>query len=346
MSRAQAMTFRSILCPVDFSPHSRDALQHAVATARRFGGRVTAMFVNDPLLLAAASGSSAGRQPFIERTRIELARFVNRAMASVRPRQDEIALVVATGNPADEILRTAKRLRSDLIVIGTQGLSGFQKLFFGSTTEQVLRRVAIPVLAIPPSKGTRRKRTRPMAITRVVAPLDLAGEWQSDAIRAANVAAAMDAELVLVHVLAQIQTPRWLRATIGATSRRRLETARSALERVKARLSSDLTITSRVLDGSPAHEIARLTTGSPSLVVMSLRGGAGVWGARRGSIAYHVLTHSSTPVLTLPRRRLGGRFSNRLSKAVTGALSKRDRAEMAGIDALLSIASTRTRARR
>ena len=78
---------------------------------------------------------------------------------------------------------------------------------------------------------------------------------------------------------------------------------------------------------------------------MSLRGTAGIWGGRRGSIAYHVLTHSSTPVLTLPRRRLGGRLSTRLSKAVTGALSERDRIEMAGIDALLSLGSTRTRAR-
>jgi nucleotide-binding universal stress UspA family protein len=302
MREQAAMTFRSILCPVDFSTHSRDALQHALATAHRFGGRVTAMFVNDPLLLAAASGSSAGRQQFVERTRLELRRFVNRAVASAQPIQDEIPLVVATGNAADEILRTAKRLRSDLIVIGTQGLSGFPKLFFGSTTEQVLRRVAIPVLAIPPSKG-RHKRTHAMTIERVVAPLDLAGEWQSDAIRAANVAAAMDAELVLVHVLAQIQIPPWLRPGLGAASGRRAETARRALERVKAKLSSNLTITARVLDGNAAHEIARLTTGVPSLVVMSLRGGTGVWGARRGSIAYHVLTHAATPVLALPRRR-------------------------------------------
>jgi hypothetical protein len=78
---------------------------------------------------------------------------------------------------------------------------------------------------------------------------------------------------------------------------------------------------------------------------MSLRGGAGVWGARRGSIAYHVLTHASTPVLTLPRRRLGGRFSRRLSKALTDVLSERDRIEMAGIDALLSSGSPRRRAR-
>jgi nucleotide-binding universal stress UspA family protein len=343
VTRTSAMMFESILCPVDFSTHSRDALRHAVGAAHRFGGRVTVMFVNDPLLLIAASRSSGGRREFVERTRVELARFVNRSIATLPPMQSEIAFVVSTGIPADEILRTAKQRRSDLVVMGTQGLTGFQKLFFGSTTEQVLRRVAIPVLAIPPSKRTRPKSPL-MVISRVIAPLDLAGEWQSDAVRAANVAAAFDAELVLVHVLAQIQVPPWLRSASSATDRRRIETARKALERVKTKLPSDLNITARVLEGNPAHEIARLTRGSPSLLVMSLRGGAGVWGARRGSIAYHVLTHASRPLLTVPRRRLGGRLSKRLSKAVTDALSERDRIEIAGIDALLSSASTQKRA--
>ena len=333
------MTFRSILCPVDFSNHARAALQHAVATAHRSGGRVTVIFVSDPLLLSAASRTSGGRRQLVERSRVELARFIKRTIATAPRTKNKIAIVVVTGNPADEILRAAKRLRSDLIVIGTQGLSGFRKVFFGSTTEHVLGRATVPVLAIPPSKAARHTTADPLAIRRVVAPIDLAGEWQSDAIRAARVAAGFGAELVLVHVLAEVQTPSWLRSTIGRADRRRTEAARKALDRVKAKLSSGLETTTLVREGNPAHEIARLTVGSPTLVVMSLRGGAGVWGARRGSIAYHVLTHSSTPVLTLPRRRLGGRFTARLSKAVAGALRERDRIEMAGIDALLSSAA-------
>jgi nucleotide-binding universal stress UspA family protein len=296
------MTFRSILCPVDFSPHSRDALQHAVATAQRFGGRVTALFVEDPLLVAAMSAPSA--QQLIARTKIELERFIARSVARLRPAQKDIAHVVATGNPADEILRTARRLRSDLIVIGTQGLSGFQKLFFGSTTEQVLRRVAIPVLAIPPSKRSRSKEAPPMTIEKVIAPLDLAGDWQSDALRAANVAASFAADLLLVHVLAPIQVPPFLGSAARVSDRRREERARKALDRMRAKLSSDLAISCRVPTGSPADEIAKLSKGSTSLVVMSLREGGGVWGPRRGAIAYRALTHSSTPVLALPRGRV------------------------------------------
>jgi nucleotide-binding universal stress UspA family protein len=332
------VTFRSILCPVDFSVHSRHALQAAVAAARRFGSRVTVMFVNDPLLLAAASATHRGRRRFVERTRAELARFVKRSIQAGPARREKIALVVAIGNPADEILREAKSLQCDLVVIGTQGLSGIQRLFFGSTTDQVLRRTTVPVLAIPPSKS-RRATTAPMTIQRVLAPIDLAGEWQSDAIRAAAVATAFDAELVLIHVLAQIQAPPWLRSTVGGTDRRRMDKAGRALERVRTRFFSNLVSSSRVLVGNPAHEIARLTSAMPSLVVMALRGTAGVWGARRGSVAYHVLTHSSTPLLALPRRRIGGSLPARLTRAVTEILSERDRIEIAGIDALLSVAA-------
>jgi universal stress protein A len=299
---ALMMTFRSILCPIDFSSHSREALQHAVAIAKRFGGRVAVMFVEDPLLAAAMSGSSARK--FIARTGIELERFVTRSIAPLRPVQNEIAHVVATGNPANEILRAARRFRSDLIVIGTQGLSGFRKLFFGSTTEQVLRQVDVPVLAIPPSKRSRSKGAHPMTIGKLIAPLDLTGEWQSDAMRAATVAAAFGAELLLVHVLTPIQAPPWLGSAARGTDRQRVERARTALDRIATRLSSDLEISCRVVTGNPADEIAKLSKGATSLAVMSLREGGGVWGSRRGAIAYRVLTHSSTPVLALPRRRL------------------------------------------
>src|SRR4051794_2713848 len=209
-SMRRKVAFASVLCPVDFSTHSREAIRHAGAMARKSGGRLVVSYVNDPLLLTVVGRGPAGRRQFVQRTRAELARFVNRSLGVRHGR--EIALSVSTGNPVDEILRSAKSLRSDLIVIGTQGLSGFQKLFFGSTTEQVLRRATIPVLAIPASQHRRGAKAPPLVVRRVITPVDLAGEWQADAIRAADVAASFEAELILVHVLAPIQSPPWLRS--------------------------------------------------------------------------------------------------------------------------------------
>jgi hypothetical protein len=52
-----------------------------------------------------------------------------------------------------------------------------------------------------------------------------------------------------------------------------------------------------------------------------------------------VLTDSSTPVLALPRRQLGGPLETRLRRTLKEALTSRDRSEIAGIDALLSLGS-------
>jgi len=314
--------------------------------SRHVNASLTVVFVQDPLLIAAGKASYGARR-FVDRTRAELARFVKRTVPKTPDTRHQIALLISDGSPADEILRHAKRMRPDLLVMGSHGLSGIRKMFFGSTTEQVLRRATVPVLAIPPSIGARRLAAFPTHVTRVIAPIDLAGEWQSDARRAAAIAGELDAELLLVHILAPVQTPPWLRSPARSAERRRIEKAKTALERVRTKLfSARDPITTAVRVGEASHEIARLTKQAGSLVVMSLRGTAGVWGMRRGAIAYHVLTHASTPVLALPRRRIGGRFSLRARKAIGEVLSARDRAEIAGIDALLSVVGSRQSVRR
>src|SRR4051812_46322454 len=159
--------FRSILCPVDFSKQSADALRCAVAI--RGGGRVTVLTVIDPLLLAAAGAVYHTRRDFLRRTRVELEEFVSR---SVGADGRHVHRVVGQGDAADAILKAAKRLKSDLIVMGTHGMTGVERLFVGSTTEQVLRRVTIPVLAVPrahPSAGGRRLADQPVA--RLIAPM-------------------------------------------------------------------------------------------------------------------------------------------------------------------------------
>ena len=329
---------RSILCPVDFSADSRHALRYASAVAQRFGARLTVLFVNDPLLMAAGTSAYGGRRQFLERTKAEMATFVTSALAAAG-RPQHVALQMSEGNPSERILATAKRAKHDLIVIGTQGLNRMQRLFFGSTTEQILHDAMVPVLAIPALKG-RRGSSTPLSITRVVAPIDLAGEWQSDVTHAAAAARAFEASLVLVHVVADVQTPPWL-PNADDDRQRREEKARKALDRVIATFASGVPASAVVLAGDAARQIANLAAAEGSLLVMSLRGTASVWG-RRGSIAWRVLTESaSTPLLALPRRRLGGPLRVRAARAIKRVLDRRDRAELAGIDGLVSAAAGR-----
>jgi nucleotide-binding universal stress UspA family protein len=135
--------FRSILCPVDLSASSRAALRQAGVVAERFGASLTVLFVDDPLLSRAAL--KFDEDELARRTKAELERFVEKTIGNVRCTYEIVA-----GDPAEEILKAARRLGADLIVMGTQGHRGPKRLFFGSTADAVLRRSTVPVLVAPP----------------------------------------------------------------------------------------------------------------------------------------------------------------------------------------------------
>ncbi|PSJ43813.1 universal stress protein [Zobellella endophytica] len=61
----------------------------------------------------------------------------------------ELTTDVVIGPAAEEILAQASRLGADLIVMGTHGRHGVEKLLLGSTTERLIRKSTIPVLTVP-----------------------------------------------------------------------------------------------------------------------------------------------------------------------------------------------------
>ena len=139
--------FRSILCPVDFSPHSERALGYALDLAALTRARLTVVTVVDGFLEAASQASGAG-DVLSAQTQQELQSLLDRVTANRRP-HERMSIAVEVGEPAEKILEQARECSSDLIVMGTQGLEGAKRLMFGSTTEQVLRESAVPVLAVP-----------------------------------------------------------------------------------------------------------------------------------------------------------------------------------------------------
>jgi nucleotide-binding universal stress UspA family protein len=102
------------------------------------------VFVDDPLLSQAAQRFDEGE--LARRTETELTRFVQKAIGN-RP---ACGYEIVNGDPATEILKAARRLKADLIVMGTQGHRGPKRLFFGSTAATVVKRTTIPVLVVPP----------------------------------------------------------------------------------------------------------------------------------------------------------------------------------------------------
>jgi nucleotide-binding universal stress UspA family protein len=159
--------FRNILCPIDFSDQSRDALRTASKLAGSPPARITALYVHDPTIAGVEAIA------FLDASLANLRTEVRDFAAKVRSpsRAPATRYVVLVGNPSREILRTAARLRCDLIVMGSRGLGGFKKLLLGSTTDRVVHHATVPVLAVR-SKTRVRWRTSKRTGTR---PLRLAG---------------------------------------------------------------------------------------------------------------------------------------------------------------------------
>jgi nucleotide-binding universal stress UspA family protein len=295
--------FRSILCPIDFSDHSRLALRYAAALARRSGGRLSVLYINDPLLVAAA-GIALNDRTLATRNLAELHRFV---ASTVSPKAIERARfedVVTTGKPVDEIINAARRRRCDVIVMGTHGLTGTDKLLFiGSTTQGVLQRTSIPVLAIPreDARASRAASPGPSWPGRIIAAVELDRRSKRDARTAVAVARWFGSAVLLVHVVQELKAPPWLRKRIGASERTRLAQAQAGLDGLAAGLPRQAELETRVLLGEATRDIAMLATAERAgLVIMTLRTPREWFGPRRGSVSFEVLSHVTTPVLALP----------------------------------------------
>jgi nucleotide-binding universal stress UspA family protein len=116
--------------------------------AVRAKARLTVTYANDPLLVAAAAAALHDRQ-LAQRSAAELRAFVDTTLAADPHARRRLKTYVSVGAPATEILKAASRNRSDLIVLGTHGLTGASRIFLGSTTLSVLQKTTVPVLAVP-----------------------------------------------------------------------------------------------------------------------------------------------------------------------------------------------------
>jgi nucleotide-binding universal stress UspA family protein len=270
---AKTQHFSSILCPVDFSAHSRAALQYAAAVAKRADARLMALFVNDPLLVAAAA-AEFDRQALARTSEAELRQFVTRAVGSNAALAKRLDYGIVHGDPAVEILKAGRRTTADLVVLGTQGLSGARKLFFGSTTERVLRQATVPVLAVPP-EAPKPGSAGKWPGSPIVAALDLGPKLAADAQAAADFARWFGSDLLLVHVVAPTQAPKWLARRLQAHDRSRVTAARAQLERVAKQAGRGLEVDSQVRVGDPAQQIAALAAdvGTGLVPVLALPGG-------------------------------------------------------------------------
>jgi universal stress protein A len=134
-----------VICPVDFSESSGKALRYAASIAQQAQARLTVVHVVELVLDAAdvlVPDADIYRAARFEAARASMAEAIP---AEVRQACAIDELVVA-GKPYREIVRLAGAQHAGLIVMGVHGRSALDRMFFGSTTQHVVRQAPCPVL--------------------------------------------------------------------------------------------------------------------------------------------------------------------------------------------------------
>ncbi len=142
------VTFKQILCPVDFSPSALQAFGFALDLARQAGGSVTVLHAIEWLADEARAHADFNVQDYRQHL-VEDAHARLQALIAEQPRTEgAMEDVVVAGRAYREILETAAAREADLIVMGAQGRGGVGLTLFGSTTQQVVRAATCAVLTV------------------------------------------------------------------------------------------------------------------------------------------------------------------------------------------------------
>jgi len=143
------INIKQILYATDFSSYSNQAYFHAVALAQSHGATLTILYVYSP---------SHGT-PEVQ-VQGENRQYWRDQLQQIRPVDPKIPVrhVFLEGDPATEIVRIATESGMDLIVMGTHGRSGLERLLMGSVAEKVMRDAPCSVLVVklPKPQATAR----------------------------------------------------------------------------------------------------------------------------------------------------------------------------------------------
>ncbi len=142
---------KSILVPIDFSVHSKNALKYALPMAEQFRAQLHLVYVVEPTIYPADLGFGQVVLPGVEdELRVKGAQELQALIDKEIGGRVEATSTVRTGNPHHEILSEAEERRVDLIIVATHGHSGVEHMLFGSTAERVVRHAHCPVLTVRP----------------------------------------------------------------------------------------------------------------------------------------------------------------------------------------------------
>lgn len=289
-------SIQQVLCAVDFSEPSIEALRYAVSVARRTGATVHAVHAWQLPVVPLADGGVVLGIDMTDRIRADLDRAIRELVAKHRAPEAPIEAHLVMGDPAATVIGEAKRLGCDTIVIGTHGRSGLPRAILGSVAERVVRTAPTRVFVVPPRlEGHESFADRP--VRTILCAVDFSRTSEEALREAVELAETSDARVHVVHCweLAAFAHPN---SELAVSHERQLrQDLEGLVHRYAARKAPLVPVIRRGIHYVEIVELAREV--SADLVVIGTEGKTGLAHLFLGSVAERVVRSSPVPVLTV-----------------------------------------------
>jgi nucleotide-binding universal stress UspA family protein len=270
-----------VLCAVDFSEPSAAALRFAARLSAGVQGSLHALhahFWEAPAYFTESRLADLNRQ--FQLSKQEADRALERFITTACPHCDA-SRVIVDARPVDGILKFADESKTDLIVLGTHGRSGFRRFLLGSVAERVLRETTIPIVTV---RAPLETPLGDLPIGKILCPVNASPAAGNALVLAARLAASLGAELNVLHVV----------EPFGHHSRPDICLWLPEGERQACRIQE------LVASGEAAEQILHLAAESSSdLLVLGAQHSPFADATVIGTTTIRVVRHSPIPVLTV-----------------------------------------------
>jgi nucleotide-binding universal stress UspA family protein len=298
------MAIRKILVAVDGSELAGRALGFAIERAKPAGSEITVAFAVNRLSVAIATATPyayVDPTPLLDALDSEADIVLDAAESLVKKSGVPVKRAKLDGAAGPEILTYAREACSDLIIMGTHGRRGFDRLAIGSTAEDVIRAAGVPVMAFPqscirtPNAGNLR---------HILVAVDGSPAAESAMTFACELALAEHARVTLCAVVEPTGV-YWDDLDRDVSLQDEIENkANASVDSERARAASlgvTVDVVGRMGDAAIALVSAAQDVGA-DLIVMGTHGRAGIPRFVLGSVAEGVLRTSHLPICTIRHR--------------------------------------------
>jgi nucleotide-binding universal stress UspA family protein len=293
-------TIRRIVCATDFSAASEAAWDEARLLGKLFDAEIVLVHaIQPPPIVPIEAYIPAGvYENLLAVARREAEDGFDRLLGSITRSGLKVRIRHEDGPPTQRILEAVADESADLLIVGTHGRTGFDRLLLGSVADRLLRQAPCPVLTARTGLpgGPRREIRRISYATDFSPTARAAWSW------VAAIAAAARAEVDLLHVTFQPVADRHMSAeTIGRMATLLQEQGRTEVERFLAQSTLPRErVHVRLVQGVAGEQIVRRAQEhAADLIVMGTHGWSGVVRWMVGSVAQYVIRTAPCPVLTV-----------------------------------------------